>query len=210
MEEAIHSTSVCQHGLEVVGDVHPCSLRDLRTQVGDLHHATTGVDRSLAQLVHAEDRQDAGVERARGVDDLVGGEDRGHGVGGRGDVGGHELDPADAAAVADGDLSLHHLGVVLGCVELGLENDRLDGGGEHPADRREEAARFVERGGEVAERLRQTDQHEVAERMTFEIALAEAVLERVGPHALVAREGNQAAADVARRCHAEIASEPAR
>ena len=53
--------------------------------------------------------------------------------------------------------------------------------GQHPADRAEQAAGLVERGGEVAERLGEADEHEVAERVALELAAAEAVLERRRP-----------------------------
>ena len=46
----------------------------------------------------------------------------------------------------------------------------VDGGGHDPARGAEQPARLVERGGEVAERLGQPDDHQVAERVPGELA----------------------------------------
>ena len=81
----------------------------LGPQVRDLHDpGRRGGDR-VAQAGHAQHRQHAGVQRPGGVDHLVGGDDGGDRVGGGGDVGGHQLDPADAPAVRHRDLALHRL-----------------------------------------------------------------------------------------------------
>ena len=87
----------------------------------------------------------------------------------------------------------------------GVDRRRQD-----PARPPEQPTGFVERVGEAAEGLGQADEHEVAEGMAFQLAAAEPVLERGRPHAVVSGQRHQAAADVARRRHAEVASEPAR
>ena len=94
--------------------------------------------------------------------------------------------------------------------DVGTHRHRPQRGRQHPADRAEQAAHFVERRGEIAERLGQPDEHEVAERVSVELAGAEAVLERVGPRPVVVasatrqRRRSPGASDV------EVASQPTR
>ena len=63
---------------------------------------------------------------------------------------------------------------------------------------------------EIAERFGQTDDDEIAERVTRELAGREPVLERGRPRSVVAREGDETLAQVTRRRDAEIAPQPAR
>jgi len=72
------------------------------------------------------------------------------------------------------------------------------------------AARSLGRARETAQRLGQADDDEVPEGVPTELAAAEAVLERVAPDRVAPRQRNQAPAKVARRRHAEVASETAR
>ncbi len=130
------------------------------------------------------------------------------------DVGGDQFDAADAPAVGHRGLPLdrrpEHVGAGVERGELGLQHDRFHRRRHHPADRLQQATGFVERVGEAAEGLGETDEHEVAEGVALELAVAEAVLERLRPHAVVAGERDEAPADVAGRRHAEVAAEPAR
>src|SRR5437773_351325 len=75
---------------------------------------------------------------------------------------------------------------------------------------RRQATGLVEGVGEAAERLGEAYEHQVAQRMTLELALAEAVLEGGGPRGVVAGERDEAPADVARRRHPKVAAQPAR
>ena len=71
-------------------------------------------------------------------------------------------------------------------------------------DRAEQAAGLVERPAEVAQRLGEPDDEQVAERVTFEVAGREAVLERDGPHRRVPGQRDEALAQVTRRGDAEV------
>ncbi len=81
---------------------------------------------------------------------------------------------------------------------------------KHPAHGVEQAARFVERGSEVAERLGKPDDDEVAERVATQLAAAEAMLERFVPDVVVTGQRDEAPAQVTRRRHAEVASQASR
>ena len=118
----------------------------------------------------AQHRQHARVERAGREHDLVGGGDRGDRVGRRRRVGGHELDPADRPALF---ATATWPSISRRPLDVGLQHDRLGRRRQHPARRRRsEPAGLVERGGEVAERLGEPDEHEVAERVAVELAVA--------------------------------------
>jgi hypothetical protein len=58
-------------------------------------------------------------------------------------------------------------------------------------------------------RVGETHEHEVAEGVALELAVGEAVLERLRPHSVVTGEGDEAPADVTGRRHAEVTAEPA-
>ena len=186
----------------MVGGVEPGRLGLLGSQVRDLQHPPRrGGDRG-AQVANAKDRQQAGVERSGRQHHLIGGRDRGDRLGGRGGVARHQLHPPDASgAVLHRDLPLDRF-----ALDVGLQHDGVGRRREHPPDGVEETTRFLERGGEVAERLRQADDDQVPERMPAELSPAEAMLEGVAPHGFAAGQRDQAPSQVAGRRHAEVAS----
>ena len=190
---------------QVVGGVEPGGLRDLGPQVRNLHDPASSGDDGGAQVAHAQHGQEARVERSGRQDHLVGRRDRRDGLGRRGGVARHELDPTDPpGAVLHRDLALDGF-----ALDVGLQHDRVRRRREHPADRVEQTAGFVERGGEVAHRLGQPDDDEVAECVAPELAAAEAMLERLAPHRVAPGQRDQAAAQIAGRGDAEVAPQPA-
>jgi len=162
----------------------------------------------VPDLGHAHDRQHAGVEGSGREDDLVGLRDGLERARARGRVGRHQLDPPYRRAAGhrfDCDLADHGPTADIGHHRHGIDRRR-----DHPSDRTEEPPDLVERVGQIAERLREADEHEVAERMTGELARREAVLECGRPRAVAARQRDQALAQIAGRGDTEIAAEATR
>ena len=160
-------------------------------------------------LGHAEHRHDAGVERPGGEHDLVGAGDGVERIRARGRVLGREPDVVDAAVLArrghDRDLAGHAIGADRAVIETG---PTVAGRTRPTAPSRRPG--LVERGGEIAERLGQADDEEVAERMVGELAGTETVLERRRPGlGVVGRERDEAAPEVAGRGNVEVAPEAA-
>ena len=116
------------------------------------------------------------------------------------------MDPGAFTRLRDGDLARDPV-----AADPGGHRDRAERGGKDPPDRAEKLTGFVECGGEIAERLRKSDQDEVAQRMVGQLAGTETMLERAGPRAVVVvtRERDQAAAQVAGRRDVEVAPEAA-
>ena len=83
--------------------------------------------------------------------------------------------------------------------------------GQHPADGAERAGPASSSAAvEIAERLGEADEDQVAERVAVELAAREPVLERAGHGPSSLGERDEAPAQVARRGHAEVAAQPAR
>ena len=62
---------------------------------------------------------------------------------------------------------------------------------------------------EIAERLREADEHQVAERVAGELAGRKRCSNAAGPRAVVARERDEAPAEIAGRGDVEVAAQPA-
>ncbi len=188
----------------MVGGVEACGLGELRAEVGDLHDPTgCGRDRA-AQVVDAENREQARIERSGCEHHLIGPGDRAHCVDRRRDISGHQLDPADVAAVLHGDLPLD-----FSASDFRLQHDGFGGGRQDPPDGPQQPAGRVERGGEVAGGVGEADEDQIAERVTIELTGRETVFERVRPE-LVVGEGHETPTEVSRREHAQIAAETSR
>ena len=176
--------AVVEHRPQVVGGVEAGGLGQLRAQVRHLHDPRRGGRDRGPEPVHAEHREQARVERP----------------GRRTTWSALRRSPppprrrrrASAGtsstrrmprAVLHRDLALDS-GRVRPRSDLGLQHHGL-GGGRAAPDRPRSRRRpgLVEGGGEVAERLGEPDEHQVAERVAVEVAGGEAVLERVRPHA---------------------------
>ncbi len=158
-------------------------------------------------LGDAEDRHDARIERTRREDDLVGPRNRFERARGRLRVGRAQPDLADAvvrAGLGDRDLALH----------LAVADARPQPTPDQvlpaaPSFGVQQAAGLFERGGEIAHRLGEPDDHDVAERVVFEFARTKPVFECGGPRPFVVRERDEAAAQIAGRGHVEVAPQPA-
>src|SRR5207302_5576809 len=74
----------------------------------------------------------------------------------------------------------------------------------------EQTADRIERLRQVAERLGEPDEHQVAERVPGELSRREAVLERGGPRTVATGERDETLAEIAGRRPAEIAAQPPR
>jgi hypothetical protein len=204
-EEHVDVRTVVEDRPEVVAAVEPRRLGRLRVQVADLHDLRARARHRVADPGHAQHGQEARVERAGREHDLVGLGDRRERVRVRGRVVRHELDAPDPPRdVHDCDLPLDRF-----AVDVGLQHDRLGGRGPHPPDRAEQGRRRVDGRDGVAERLVEAGEDEVAEGVPLELTGAEAVLEGGGPE-LVVGERHEAAAQVARREHVEVAAQPTR
>ena len=107
--------------------------------------------------------------------------------------------------VGDLDLALQ----LVAAVNLGLEVDGLDGGGDDVAGRAHEAAGLLQRQAEVAQGGGQAGDHQVADGVALEVALGEAVLEGPGPDAVGVAQCDQAAAQVTGGGDAEGGAEAA-
>ena len=91
-----------------------------------------------------------------------------------------------------------------------LQHDPLRRRRQHPAHRAEQPAGLVERGDGIARASRPSPTStRLPERVPVELALVEAVLERLGPRLSSVGERDQALAQVTRRRHAELAAQPA-
>ena len=199
VQELVDPAAVLADRRQVVGPVEAGRLV-LRGQVRDLDHpARRAVDGARGSRGRrAPPRCSCTATPARGRSGRRGRSPRarpGRRAGRRGRAGRREMRPRlPAAAIATWP---RHVGVA----DARRHRHRTERGREHAADRAEQAARLVERGGEVAERLGQADQDEVAERVVGELAGRNRCSNAAGHGPSVARERDEAAAEVAGRGH---------
>jgi hypothetical protein len=197
---------VIEHCFEVIGGIEAGRLRVLVPEVAHLHHPSGRVAQREREPVDGEHGDHARVERSGREDDLVGGGDRGQGVGRGRRVGRHDLDPTDPSGRSGHrDLTFHGA-----AVDVGLEHDRFGRRGQRTAAGADDPAGLVERAHRVADRLEQCREHEVAQRVAGELAVVEAVLEGSRPHARLVGQRDERLAEVAGREDAEVAAEPPR
>ena len=162
--------------------VEAVGLGHLGAQVADLHDpARRRRPAASRSSRHAEHRQQARVERARararpGRPRAIAATASGH----AGASAGTRLDPADPAGASSAPRPGPR--PPRPRRRPSARRGRWSPGRTRP-DRVEQPAGLVERRGEVAERLGEPDDHQVAERVAVELARREAVLERLGPDA---------------------------
>ena len=124
----------------------------------------------------------------------------------RGSAGGQP--DAQRQALAGGDRRL--AGHALAALQLGVQGDALERRGQHPAAHVQHRGRFLHGALEVAGHVGQGGHEEVAEAVALQAAvLGKAILEEAAHERLVVGQGDEAAADVARRQHAEAVAQQA-
>ena len=182
-------------------------LIGLGHEVADVDAGGVAAADGFGNLADQEVGDERGVEGAGAEGDEVGGGDGVEGLGERRGVGGgeHELGDGavgggDAGFAVDGRAVVHARGD--GGVGGGAGIDAAAGGEDLGAD--------LDGLGEVSSDAGEGGEEEIAEAVTFEVAVREAVLEELGEEVFVLGEGDEAVADVAGGKHVEVFAQATR
>jgi hypothetical protein len=197
---------VVEEAADVVGGPVAVRLAGLLEQVAHVDARHARLPHRIGNAGNEQRRKRARKEAARPHDDRLGAGDGLEGAWMRGGVGRIEADVLALGAVGGERRLAAHLAAV---PEPGDELDHVDGAGHHVSGDGQHAGRLGHRPVEASEHICQPGQEQVAEAVPRQLPGREPVLEELPDERLVLGQRDQAAAQVARRRHREVAAQAA-